>query len=314
MQGKNILVTGAAGFIGSHIVEYLLQHGAKLVRAVDNLASGVNNISHLIGHSGLEFMEGDITDYEFCLKVTSLVDVICHQAAVASVVRSMQYPEATHNANVNGFVNILNAARVNGVKRVIYTSSSSVYGDNDDSEKIESNIGNALSPYALSKYVNELYAGLYTRIYGLECIGLKYFNVFGPLQRADGPYSAVIPQFINKLSKNDQVTINGDGSISRDFTHVDNVVSANVKAMTTTNLACYGQVFNIALGESISILELHNLIAEMLCVSATPIFGPPREGDIQHSKANITKARELLDWTPHVSFKEGLQRTINSYL
>jgi len=316
----SILVTGGAGFIGSNIVEYLLHNNVKFVRILDNLSTGdIKNIEHLLNkQSKLEFMLGDITNLETCRKAMVDIDVICHQAAIGSVPRSIDEPLFSHDSNVNGFLNILVAAKENNIKRVVYASSSAVYGDSESLPKVEHIIGNPLSPYAVNKLADELYARVFYKCYGMETIGLRYFNVFGPKQNPNGCYAAVIPKFISSVLHNVAPTINGDGSYSRDFTYVDNVIFANVLAMTmnTTDESskdAYGQVFNIGNGGRITILEIYNVIKQTLNSTLEPIFGPQRDGDIPHSNANIDKATTILGYEPIVSFNEGIKGTIIYY-
>lgn len=316
INGKAFLVTGGAGFIGSHIVQFLLDNNASFVRVIDNLSTGKKeNINHLLlKYKNLEFLYDDITDYDACVRAMEKIDIVCHQAALGSIPRSVNDPLISHNANVNGFINILEAARKNNIKRFIYASSSSVYGDNNNFPKIEEYIGKQLSPYAVTKYIDELYASVYTKLYNMECVGLRYFNVFGPRQDPLGPYAAVIPKFIDSISKGISATINGNGSYSRDFTYVDNVVQANINAMITTNNECFGQVFNIGCGARITIMELYNIINNTIGENVIPIFGNKREGDIPHSLADITKAKILLNYNPRVSVADGLEKTIKTFL
>jgi UDP-N-acetylglucosamine 4-epimerase len=307
------LVTGGAGFIGSHICDYLIRNNARVV-VIDNLSTGfLDNIEHLMNNPNFEFYEGDITNFDDCEKVISRVDIICHQAALGSVPRSIENPLNSHNSNVNGFLNILESARKHNIKRIVYASSSSVYGDDCNDLKQEEIIGTHLSPYAITKYVNELYANIYTKLYDMECIGLRYFNVFGSRQTPNGPYAAVIPKFIKAIKNNEQAIINGDGSYSRDFTHVDNIVLANINALLIQNEECFGQVFNISGQYNISILELYNLIKDAIHSDIEPIFGDTRKGDIPHSNANINKARELLNYEPIVNLKDGIKNVIEYY-
>ena len=312
----SILITGGAGFIGSNIVETMLEQGVKKIRVLDNLITGnIMNIQHLLDKfDNIEFVHGDIADIEICRSATVDIDVICHQAALGSVSRSIVDPLATHTANVNGFMNILVAAKEKGIKRVVYASSSSVYGDSPILPKVEEETGNVLSPYAATKAIDEIYANVFTKCYGMECIGLRYFNIFGKKQNPHSVYAAVIPLFIDLMQNGKQPTINGDGSFSRDFTHVDNAVQANILALTTTNSKCYGQIFNIGSGGQISILELFNILKRELNSDVTPIFGPKRPGDIPHSNANIEKAQSMLSYNPSVTFDEGICQLVKYHL
>lgn len=308
-----VLVTGGCGFIGSHLCDFFINNN-YFVRVVDNLSTGnKNNISHLISNPNFEYMYGDITNLDVVRKACNGIDIICHQAALGSVPRSVSDPLTSHNTNVNGFLNILTAAKENSIKRVVYASSSSVYGNNPVLPKQEHRIGKQLSPYAITKYIDELYARIFTELYGMECIGLRYFNVFGPRQDPNGPYAAVIPKFISFLKQNIQPTINGDGNYSRDFTYIDNVVQANYLALTTTNSQCFGEVFNIGAGGRVTILEMYNIIKETLNKDVAPIFGNLRAGDIPHSNADISKAQQMLNYNPTVTFNEGIQKTIDYY-
>ena len=307
----NILITGGAGFIGSNIVEYLTSITGKNVRILDNLSTGkLENVKKFLNDDKIEFMYGDITNLETCRKAMEGIDIVCHQAAIGSVPRSMEDPLTSHNNNVNGFFNILLAAKENGVKRVVYASSSSVYGDNEILPKKEQNTGNVLSPYAATKSIDEIYAGVFTKCYGMQCIGLRYFNVFGPRQDPNGAYAAVIPKFIKLMRKGKRPTINGDGSFSRDFTYVENVVLANVLAMTTVNDKCFGEIFNIGAGGRFTIYELFTAIKNGLGVEMNPIFGSHRPGDIPHSNADISKAEKLLGYHAFISFEEGIKKLL----
>ena len=256
---------------------------------------------------------GDITNPVDCQKVISQVDVVCHQAALGSVPRSVADPLKSHDTNVNGFLNMLNIAKENGIKRFIYASSSSVYGDDTHLPKQEDIIGKPMSPYAITKYINELYAYIFTKLYGMECIGLRYFNVFGPRQNPNGPYAAVIPKFVEALLNGESPVINGDGSFCRDFTYVNNVVMANVNALLTDNKECFGEAFNIGTNNNISILELYNLINDYIGNNIKPVFGNTRVGDVPQSLANIDKAKMMLKYNPTVTLKEGIIPTIEHF-
>ena len=308
----NILITGGAGFIGSNIVETLLRQGVKHIRVLDNLATGkLSNIQFLLdAYDNLEFMHGDVADLETCRRAVQGADAICHQAALGSVPRSVENPLASHAANVNGFLNILVAAREAGIKRVVYASSSSVYGDHPALPKEEHNTGEVLSPYAATKAIDEIYGGVFTKCYGLECIGLRYFNMFGPRQDPNGQYAAVIPKFIKMMRAGEAPVIHGDGTFSRDFTHVSNAVQANLLALTTDNVKCFGQAFNIGAGGRSTLLELVAAINKALGASLVPVHGPGRPGDIPHSNASIAKARRMLGYKPRLGFEEGLGRLI----
>lgn len=317
LQDISILVTGGAGFIGSHIVEYLLKNNVKFVRVLDNLSSGkIENIKHLLDkYHNIEFIYGDIRNLDICETACKDISAICHQAALGSVQRSVDNPLESHGVNVNGFLNIIMAAKKNNIKRIVYASSSSVYGSDDHPFKSEEILGMPLSPYAATKRIDELYAHVFTKLYGMECIGLRYFNVFGPRQNPNGQYAAVIPKFIDLMIKDIAPTINGDGSYSRDFTYVENVVSANILALTTQNNKIFGEVFNIGTSGNITIIDLFNLIKDFLKKeNIKPIYGTTRPGDVPYSKASIEKASEYLGYKPSVSFKDGLEKTITFYM
>jgi UDP-N-acetylglucosamine 4-epimerase len=315
MENLNVLVTGGAGFIGSNIVEYLLNNNVKFVRILDNLATGkMNNIQFLLDKfDNVEFMYGDISNLEVCRKAVNGIDVISHQAALGSVPRSVEDPLSSHNANVNGFFNILLAAKEAGIKRISYASSSSVYGDNSTLPKEETSKGNVLSPYAATKAIDDIYAGVFSKCYGMECIGLIYFNIFGPRQDPNGAYAAVIPKFINLMKSGESPKINGNGSYSRDFTYVDNAVQANVLALTTTNEECFGQTFNIGAGGRFSIQELFDILKEKLLFQKDPVYGDLRVGDIPHSNASVEKAGKLLGYDPKINFKSGIVMTVDYF-
>lgn len=313
IQGKQFLITGGGGFIGSHIVTYLLDNGAK-VRVLDNLLTGrYSNIEKHASNPNFEFIEGDITDLETCKKACQGVDMISHQAALGSVPRSLLFPEKTNEINVGGFLNMLIAAKEAQVSQFVYASSSSVYGDEYTLPKVEDKIGNALSPYAVSKYTNELYAKVFANSFGMKIIGLRYFNIFGPNQDPNGPYAAVIPVFISNIINNEPFYINGDGSTTRDFTFVANAVQANVRAMTTDNEAALNQVYNIACGSNYSLLDLVDALEINLDKKADMRFRDFRQGDIRDSLADISKARTLLGYEPTHTFAQGIAETVKSF-
>jgi UDP-N-acetylglucosamine/UDP-N-acetylgalactosamine 4-epimerase len=305
------LVTGGAGFIGSHIVEYLLTHNAKHIRILDDLSNGFHqNISEFLKDKRVEFIEGDIKNFETCLKACDGIDFVSHQAALGSVPRSIKFPRDTNAANVDGFLNIITAAKEKGVKRLVYASSSSVYGDSTNLPKVEQITGNLLSPYAVSKYVNELYAGVFNRVYGVEIMGLRYFNIFGPRQNPKGPYAAAIPLFMEALLSNQSPKIYGDGEQTRDFTFVQNAVQANIKALFTTNKDALGKVFNIAVGDRVSVNQMFEIVKQATNATVSPEHFPERLGDIRDSLANISLAENLLDYNPKVKFQEGIVNTL----
>lgn len=310
-----ILVTGGAGFIGSNLVEKLLEDKrVTYVRILDNLATGsLENIKEFTGHPGFEFVEGDIRNYETCLNACENIDLVSHQAALGSVPRSIKDPLTTNDVNITGTLNIFTAAKEKKIKRVVFAASSSTYGDHPGLPKTEDRIGKPLSPYAVTKYVNELYAKVYADLYGLETIGLRYFNIFGPKQDPASPYAAVIPLFAKALLENKSPVINGDGTFSRDFTYVANAVQANLHALFTDKKEAINQVYNIACGKQITILKLFELLAGFASSDVQPIFGPGRKGDVMHSLADISKAGNLLGYHPEVSVEEGLKKTFNWY-
>jgi len=311
----NILVTGGAGFIGSNLVDALLKNEkVNHVRVLDNLATGsMENIGEFISHNKFEFVEGDIREYSTCLKCCEEINIISHQAALGSVPRSINDPLTTNEVNITGTLNIFTAAKEKKIKRVIYAASSSTYGDHPDLPKVEDKIGKPLSPYAVTKYVNELYAKVYSELYGIEMIGLRYFNIFGPRQSLQGAYAAVIPLFAKALLENKSPVINGDGSNSRDFTYVDNAVRANILSLFTENNSAVNQVYNIACGQQTSLLQLFNFLKQEAGSSLDPIYGKERTGDVKHSLADISKAKKMLGYEPKSSIKEGLQKTFNWY-
>ncbi|MDB2363905.1 SDR family oxidoreductase [Flavobacteriales bacterium] len=309
----SFLLTGGAGFIGSNIVRYLHENKVGKLIILDNLSNGyLSNIQEYLGEN-IIFKEGDILDYELINELTSQVDFVIHQAALGSVPRSINTPLITHNANVNGFLNVLECSRLNGVKRFVYASSSSVYGDSKKLPKVESEIGNCLSPYAVSKKVDEEYASVFNKVYGLETIGLRYFNVFGPNQSPNGPYAAVLPLFMDAMLNDKAPTIHGDGGQTRDFTFVENAVQANIRACFTENSDAFGEAYNVAVAERTTILDLFGIIKNYLGLEMNPNFVEPRNGDIRDSLADISKGANLLGYKPNYTFKEGLEYTIDWY-
>ena len=310
----SFLVTGGAGFIGSHIAEYLLKNNAGKVRVLDNMANGFfSNLEVLNAYNGFEFIEGDIRNLETCRKACEGINYVSHQAALGSVPRSIKNPSDTNDVNVGGFVNILKAAVENKVKQFVYASSSSVYGDDSSSPKKENNTGNCLSPYAVSKKADEMYADVFSKIYNIPVLGFRYFNIFGPRQDPDGPYAAVIPLFVKAIMENTSAFINGDGEQSRDFTFVENAVQANIKGMLTTNEEAKNKVYNVAVSESYSVNFLYNSIKEYLKSDIEAIHREPREGDIRNSLADISLAKNLLGYEPTTKFDAGLIHTIDFF-
>jgi UDP-N-acetylglucosamine/UDP-N-acetylgalactosamine 4-epimerase len=310
-----ILITGGAGFIGSNLTEQLLNdERVSLVRVLDNLATGsLQNIDHLRSHTKFQFIEGDIRSVETCLAACDGIDLISHQAALGSVPRSIADPLTTNEVNITGTLNIFTAAKEKKVQRIVYAASSSTYGDHPGLPKVEDVIGKPLSPYAVTKLVNELYAQVYGSLYNVEFIGLRYFNIFGPRQNPNGPYAAVIPLFAEALLKDKAPTINGDGEHSRDFTFVDNAVQANILSLFTTNKEAVNQVYNIACGEQTSLNQLFDNLRTEAGTTLQPIYGPDRKGDVKHSLANIDKAKKLLQYQPVITVHEGLKKTFNWY-
>lgn len=311
----NILVTGGAGFIGSNLVGALLNDArVDKVRVLDNLATGFkHNIDAYFSHEKFEFFEGDIRDYNTCLHATQGIHLISHQAALGSVPRSIKDPITTNAVNVDGTLHIFNAAVENKVKRVVFAASSSTYGDSEGLPKVEHIIGKPLSPYAVTKYVNELYADVFARSFDFEYIGLRYFNVYGPKQDPNGAYAAVIPLFFKAALEGKGPIINGDGTNSRDFTYVDNAVEANILGLFTENTATINQVYNIACGERTSLNDLWQNIKTVTKCEIDAIHGPNRSGDIPHSLASIEKAQSLLGYTGRVKLKEGLEKAFHFY-
>lgn len=311
----HILVTGGAGFIGSNLAEALLADSrVSFVTVLDNLATGSkDNFSSFMGDPRFRFIEGDIRDYATCLQACEGIDLISHQAALGSVPRSINDPLTTNAVNITGTLNIFTTAKEKGIKRVVYAASSSTYGDHPGLPKQEDVIGKPLSPYAVTKYVNELYARVYANLYGMEFIGLRYFNIFGPRQNPKGPYAAVIPLFAEALIQGIPPTINGDGTHSRDFTYVSNAVQANILSLFTDNTAAINQVYNIACGQQTSLNELFEGLQKVAGSTLRPVYGPERKGDVKHSLADISKAVKLLGYNVEVSVEEGLNRTMVWY-
>jgi len=312
IAGTRVLVTGGAGFIGSNLTDYLLEQGAE-VTVLDNFSTGKpENLAAARKHSGFRLIEGDIRDPEACAAAVASAELVVHLAALGSVPRSIRDPGSTVAVNVGGFVNVLFAAAQAGIARVVYASSSSVYGDAAELPKVESRTGKPLSPYALSKAADELFAENFHTVYGLNTIGLRFFNVFGRRQDPFGAYAAVIPKFIKQLLAGEQPTINGDGRQSRDFTYVENVVEANLKACLAPAEAS-GEAFNIAYGGREYLIDIYHTLTKALGVDIEPHFGPDRKGDIKHSNADISKARRLLGYDPSYDFARGLNEAIAWY-
>lgn len=319
LKSKNILVTGGAGFIGSNLCEYFLSLGGN-VTCLDDLSTGFHhNIAPLLKNQNFKFIEADIRDLSACLKACENQDYVFHQAALGSVPRSINDPIATNHVNITGFLNMLVAARDMKVDRFIYAASSSTYGDSENLPKVEHIIGKSLSPYAITKYVNELYADVFNRTYGLKTIGLRYFNVFGRRQDPFGAYAAVIPVFVKKLMNYESPVINGDGTFSRDFTYIDNVLQMNLLALQTDNEEALNQVYNTAVGDRTTLLELTNLLKKYLAeydpkiADVEILHGPKRQGDIPHSLASIEKAKKLLKYSPTHHIDAGIKEAMKWY-
>ncbi len=327
---KTWLVTGNAGFIGSNITEFLLKHNQKVV-GLDNLSTGyLYNIDDILSQVGevaaknFTFIEGDIADLDTCDKACVGVDIVLHQAALGSVPRSIADPVTSNRSNITGFLNILTAAKDAGIKRFVYASSSSVYGDSQELPKVEERTGNLLSPYATMKMTNELYGAVFQKTYGMETLGLRYFNVFGRRQDPNGAYAAVIPKWIGSLLKGEDVYINGDGETSRDFTYIENVIQINLLAGTTDNPEAFGEAFNVAVGGRNTLNELYALIKEQLNksqitnhqspITKSPIFRDFRAGDIRHSNANISKAQNFVGYAPTHNIYQGMEEAIEWYI
>jgi len=312
---KNILVTGGAGFIGSNIVKALLNdERIGLVRVLDNFATGFkSNLKEFESNSNFDLLEGDIRDYKTCLQALDGIDLISHQAALGSVPRSLKDPITTNSVNITGTLNVFNAAVEKNIERVVFAASSSTYGDSTNLPKVEHIIGKPLSPYAITKYVNELYADIFSRAYNFNFIGLRYFNVFGPNQDPNGAYAAVIPLFYKAAIQNEAPTINGDGSFSRDFTYIENTVQANILALFSDNQEALNQIYNVACGYRTNLKELWLKIKEYSSSEADAIYGPNRPGDIPHSLADISKIKSNLNYGVQVSVEEGLKKSFEYY-
>jgi UDP-N-acetylglucosamine 4-epimerase len=317
---KRILVTGGAGFIGSNLCESLLNDGHQ-VRCLDNFATGhFHNIEHLMSNPDFELLVGDIRDLDTCKKAVDGMEYVLHEAALGSVPRSIADPVTSNEVNISGFLNMLVASKDAGIKRFIYAASSSTYGDSEKLPKVEEQIGKPLSPYAITKYVNELYADVFYKTYGIDTIGLRYFNVFGRRQDPNGAYAAVIPKFVIQLMKHESPVINGDGTYSRDFTYIDNVIQMNKLALDTKNPKALNQVYNTAYGERTDLNELVSLLKKYLShydatiANIDVVHGPIRPGDIPHSLASIEKARKLLGYNPQYDIKAGLQEAVSWYV
>ena len=311
-KNSTFLVTGSAGFIGSNLVEAILDLGYK-VRGLDNFSTGKKeNVEEFLDNINYEFVEGDICDFETCLKACEGIDYILNQAAWGSVPRSIEMPLFYEEVNIKGTLNMMEAARQKGVKKFVYASSSSVYGDEPNLPKKEGREGNVLSPYSLTKKVNEEYGKLYSKLYGLDTYGMRYFNVFGRRQNPEGAYAAVIPKFIKQLLNDEAPTINGDGKQSRDFTYIENVIEANLKACLAPSEAA-GEAFNIGAGGREYLIDVYHDLCKALGKDVEPNFGPNRAGDIRDSNADITKARELLGYDPEYDFAKGINLAIDWY-
>jgi UDP-N-acetylglucosamine 4-epimerase len=316
LRDSRVLVTGGAGFIGSNLVESLLNFG-NFVVCLDNFSTGKReNLKAFTGNPKFLLIEGDIRNYDDCIKAATNIDIVFHEAALGSVPRSIKDPVSSTDVNIGGFVKMLFASKEAGVKRFIYAASSSTYGDHPDLPKVEDKIGSPLSPYAITKYVDELFAEIFSKNYGIEVIGLRYFNVFGRRQDPDGAYAAVIPKFIKMLMNHETPLINGDGTISRDFTYIDNVVQANHLAAVVDNKKALNQVYNVAHGERTTLNQLFHTIRKLAgyydsnILTIEPLYGPARAGDIQHSMASVEKAKRLLGYAPVLNVTEGLNEAV----
>jgi|TARA_B110000003_G_C16618112_1_gene522057 UDP-N-acetylglucosamine/UDP-N-acetylgalactosamine 4-epimerase len=319
LKNKNVLITGGAGFIGSNLCESLLEIGANVV-CLDNFSTGhKRNIKQFLNHKNFKLIEGDIRNLNTCHKACNEIEYVLHQAALGSVPRSIKDPISSNDVNISGFLNMLIASRDNKIQRFVFAASSSTYGDSKDLPKVENKIGKPLSNYAVTKYVNELYADVFNKSYNLNYIGLRYFNVFGKRQDPDGNYAAVIPLFVKKLMNLESPIINGDGSFSRDFTYIDNVVQINLLALTTNREKALNQIYNTAFGEKTNLIELVNYLKKYLSYFNQDISKinfknkEEREGDIPHSLASIEKAKKLLGYNPTHSLEMGVKETVNWY-
>lgn len=330
-EQKTWLITGNAGFIGSNLTEFLLNHNQKVV-GLDNFSTGYqHNIDDVLSQVGEEkaknftFIEGDIADMETCQKACENVDIVLHQAALGSVPRSIDDPITSNRSNVTGFLNMITAAKDAGIKRFVYASSSSVYGDSEELPKVEARTGNVLSPYAAMKAANELYGSVFHKVYGMETLGLRYFNVFGRRQDPNGAYAAVIPKWVASMMKDEPVYINGDGETSRDFTYIDNVIQMNILAGLTDNPEAFGEVFNVAAGGRNTLNELYKLISDSLAeqskihhssskIPEAPVYRDFRPGDIRHSNADITKAKTMVGYQPTHDIYRGMEEAIGWYV
>jgi UDP-N-acetylglucosamine/UDP-N-acetylgalactosamine 4-epimerase len=319
LKDSKVLVTGGAGFIGSNLIESFLLSGNSVV-CLDNFSTGKReNLKAFTNNPKFKLIEGDIRNYDECIKAVENIDIVFHQAALGSVPRSIKDPITSTDVNIGGFVKMLFAAKESGIKRFIYAASSSTYGDHPDLPKVEDKIGSPLSPYAITKYVDELYANNFSKTYGIDIVGLRYFNVFGRRQDPDGAYAAVIPKFMKMLMKHEVPLINGDGTVSRDFTYIDNVVQANHLASVVQNKMALNQVYNVAHGERTSLNQLFYFIRNLAAkfdndiLTIEPVYGPAREGDIPHSLASIEKAKKLLYYSPTLNVEEGLKEAVKWY-
>ena len=311
-EGARFLITGGAGFIGSNLCEAIVKMGYR-VRCLDNFSTGKKeNISELMRNDNFELVEGDIRDLDTCMKACEGIDYVSHQAAWGSVPRSIEMPLLYEEINIRGTINMMEAARQNGVKKFVYASSSSVYGDEPNLPKKEERIGKVLSPYALTKKTDEEYGRLYSELYGLQTVGFRYFNVFGRRQDPNGAYAAVIPRFVKQLLNDEAPTINGDGKQSRDFTYIENVIEANLKGMASGSDVS-GEVFNIAYGGREYLIDIYIKLCELLGKDIEPNYGPDRAGDIKHSNADISKARRMLSYAPDYDFAKGIELAVDWY-